>query len=198
MKKMAMICVTILFVAGSAHGAFFTSQGAWNTEVSGLTVSTEDFSATPFDFTIQSDFIDGGGAGGININNAWGNFVGEWYDRVDDEATPPMETTITFNQTIYGFGGVWNPQDPTGEGEGLELWINGSLQGSIPNSANGAFYGVAGIGGFTTVVIRGGDILSGVETFTLDNAVYAVPVPGAILLGILGLSVAGIKLRKFT
>lgn len=196
MKNIAIICVTILFVTVSAHGALYTNKANWDTAVSGLTVSTEDFSATPFaDFTIQSDFIDGSGAGGININNTWGNFIGQWYDRVDDEAF--METTISFNQTIYGFGGDWNPAVPTGYGEGLELWINGSLQGSIPNSASGAFYGVAGIGGFNTVVIRGGDILSGVETFALDNAVYAVPVPGAILLGLLGLSVAGVKLRRF-
>ena len=33
--------------------------------------------------------------------------------------------------------------------------------------------------------------------FELDNLTVAVPVPGAVLLGILGLSAAGIKLRKF-
>ena len=34
--------------------------------------------------------------------------------------------------------------------------------------------------------------------FELDNLTVAVPVPGAVLLGLLGLSAAGIKLRKFT
>ncbi len=195
MKKIAMICVTILFVTGSAHGALYTTEASWNTAVSGFTVLTEDFSAEPFaDFNIQSDHIDGFGEGGISVSNGYGDFTGEWYDQVDDEVG--KETTITFNTTIYGFGGYWDPNVPTGLGEGLELWINGSLQASIPNSAENEFYGVAGIGGFNTVVIRGGDILGGVETFTLDNAVYAVPVPGAILLGILGLSVAGAKLRR--
>ena len=36
------------------------------------------------------------------------------------------------------------------------------------------------------------------ESWAIDNVeVTVVPVPGAVLLGILGLSVAGIKLRKF-
>ena len=198
MKKMAMICVTILFVAGSAHGTVYTTEGSWNTAVSGFTVGIEDFSATPFaDFSIQSDFEDTNPTYvGISVSNSYGNFTGQWYDRVDDEAS--METTISFNQTIYGFGGYWNLAGPTGPGEGIELWVGGSIVGTIDRDTAGTFVGIANIGGFKTVVIRGWDQANLVETFTLDNATYAVPVPGAILLGILGLSVAGVKLRKFT
>lgn len=43
------------------------------------------------------------------------------------------------------------------------------------------------------------DNITRIENGFLDNLQFEpVPVPGAILLGILGLSVAGIKLRKFT
>ena len=197
MKKIAMICVTILFVAVSAHGTVYTNKANWDTAVSGLNVLTEDFSAEPFaDFTIQSDFEDTNPTYvGISvIHPTYGDFTGEWYDMVDDEAG--TETTISFNQTIYGFGGEWDLAGPTNPGEGLELWVGGSIVATIDRNTAGTFVGIANIGAFNNLVIRGWDQVSGVETFALDNAVYAVPVPGAVLLGMLGLSVAGIKLRK--
>ena len=198
MKKLILtVCVAILFVAVSAHGTEYTSEANWNTAVSGLTVLTEDFLDASFDdFTIQSDWIDAGSTGG---GGPGGISSGQWLDRVDtdDNGGVVWETTITFDETIYGFGGYWDLNGPTGPGEEIGLIINGSQEAYIPRTAAGVFYGVAGIGGFDTVVIRGLNNYTGyVETFTLDDAVYAVPVPGAVLLGMLGLSVAGVKLRK--
>jgi len=51
-------------------------------------------------------------------------------------------------------------------------------------------------GAFDRIGIGGLDLLGASQGFDLDAVGVTVPIPGAVLLGMLGLSVAGIKLRK--
>jgi hypothetical protein len=74
---------------------------------------------------------------------------------------------------------------------------------SVVQSVNGS-YGACGYGFYGT----DGDVISSLQVnYTGDNgfaigefgiAGSVVPVPGAVLLGMLGLSVAGVKLRRRT
>ena len=81
------------------------------------------------------------------------------------------------------------------------LTITGSMVGD-PSADGDQFFG--GTNRYVNIFLTGGKTFdSAVFTstqyaFEFDNlAVGVVPVPGAVLLGILGLSAAGIKLRKF-
>ena len=67
-------------------------------------------------------------------------------------------------------------------------WVTEANAAILPG---GAWYGM-GIGGVRVLQMNsiGGNALA-------QDQLYYVPVPGAVLLGILGLSVAGIKLRKY-
>lgn len=191
MKKITLIFITILFVAVSAHGAIYTNKANWEGAVSSYAVITEDFDgALNTDYTIDSDWSSAG------VEDGTGGLAGSkvWYDQVDLELS--QQTEIEFNMTVYGFGALWELNTPGGPGEEIDLYYETNLVGTIKNTYIGGFWGFAGVGPFDTVVIKG-EGGAGRETFEMDDMVYAVPVPGAVLLGILGLSVAGVKLRKF-
>jgi hypothetical protein len=82
---------------------------------------------------------------------------------------------------------------------GLSLGTIGPLSMGVQYQYTGEtdedrFFGVSHLGGISSIKISTGPA-SGVEVDHLQYGV--VPVPGAVLLGILGLGVAGMKLRKF-
>jgi hypothetical protein len=72
------------------------------------------------------------------------------------------------------------------------LGVSGQYTGETDEDR---FFGVSDLGGIGRITITTGPPTSGVEVDHLQYGV--VPVPGAVLLGMLGLGVAGWKLRKF-
>lgn len=92
--------------------------------------------------------------------------------------TAGVATGLSFNTGLDNGGGLaWDPRDST-------MWVGG--RGTVYH------YSTAGalLGSFST----------GDERFVdgLEMELAPVPVPGAVLLGMIGLSVAGVKLRKRT
>jgi hypothetical protein len=95
------------------------------------------------------------------------------------------------------FVGKWAQQ--------IELYDDGGLVTTIvaPLPADGG-QTQADTNKYVNIILTGGKVFdtavfqSNEYAFEFDNlAVGTVPVPGAVLLGLLGLSAAGIKLRKF-
>ena len=192
MKRLITICTIILVAGGIANADVYTTYASWSAAVSGNTIYTETFDGTwpnP-DFTITSQESTAGvkaGTGVLGPDNVW-------FDRV---ISGGQQTTIQFNEGIYGFGANWDPAIPGGEGQSLMLYYEGTYVVTIPNTTQGTFFGFANVGTFDTILITANGTAGWCETFEMDDVVYAVPVPGAVLLGLLGLSAAGIKLRKF-
>ena len=82
--------------------------------------------------------------------------------------------------------------DSTGIEVGGTLYAFSSTQGDNSQS----FLGIVSTSPFTSANIHMSSDPGG-NGVGIDDVMYAVPVPGAVLLGMLGLSVAGVKLRKF-
>ena len=110
-----------------------------------------------------------------------------------------LDPTLTYN--IFMYAGYYSQTYTIGvesknvAGTGFALdqgsWTEGTQYVS--------FLGVSPVG--TTITV--GDVVGptnagyGFATVVSGMQIQAVPVPGAVLLGLLGLSAAGIKLRKF-
>jgi hypothetical protein len=96
---------------------------------------------------------------------------------------------------IYMYAGVW-PQVFTVNGESKSLTATGYGQ-NYPNWVEGtqyvSFLGVIAEDGAINIEIYN---TAPTDTVVSGMQIQLVPVPGAVLLGMLGLSVVGVKLRK--
>ena len=121
------------------------------------------------------------------------------------EATSPQSVAVDFGGSSYDYLGLmWGSMDSYNridfyEGTELVGFITGSdvtrngASGGQEEWENNAYVNIFTGFTFDNIVIE-----SESYAFELDNlAVAVVPVPAAVLLGMLGLGVAGIKLRKY-
>lgn len=83
------------------------------------------------------------------------------------------------------------------DGSSIQPWIqrNGEDTITVDLSPFASFMNNHG-GAFDRVGIGGRDLLGASQGFDLDAVGVIVPVPSAVLLGILGLGAVGVKLRK--
>jgi len=125
----------------------------------------------------------------------------------DKSTTVPRQTKVSFGADYRYLGLHWGSMDPfVGKwAQQIELYDDGGLVTTIyaPLPADGG-QTQADTNKYVNIILTGGKVFdtavfqSNEYAFEFDNlAVGTVPVPGAVLLGILGLSAAGIKLRKF-
>lgn len=90
-----------------------------------------------------------------------------------------LQRTIWYLEEEYT---VWSPP----ENSQAEKWIE-EAEAAI---ASGAWVGIGNVRVLQTVWVDG-------ENEYRQDFLYVTPVPGAVLLGMLGMAVAGVKLRKF-
>jgi len=108
--------------------------------------------------------------------------------------------STTFNGFIAGAGNLWihtGADDAYNTNE--QIIFNGSIVGGPINLNIGPYASLFNIPVTTLTGMNTAQIYSAGDWFGWDLAVLQgpiVPVPGAVLLCILGLSVAGVKLRK--
>jgi hypothetical protein len=203
MRKIALISVLCAFIAGPVVAdlniappvgslAIDFRTAAWGPAHGQTTYTVGNVTATalPQDTTLfrsepedglgvqpgdQSDEIDYPEqlqidiAGGMNLSGIWLADIFEAGDGGDGEEGTVKITLTDTTDTTLNFEGYW----PLGTNNG-ELFV-----------PFGASYNVSQL------------LFSSVDDFNDEYAVIgAVPVPGAVLLGMLGLSVVGVKLRK--
>jgi len=178
-------------------------DGAMTTSFQSFCVETDESVSPPSDVIekttvneywsggmIQSDAVQGGSGGGspdpldpmtayLYTQFATGVLTGYDYNPVGNRASDAEELQKAIWYIEQEVGG-----SNTGQ---AGVWIT-EAQGAI---SSGAWSGI----GAVRVLNLENQTPGGFED--AQDMLYLVPVPGAVLLGILGLGVAGLKLRKF-
>jgi len=174
-------------IAGAFAVDIYTDRSAWEAAVGGIFLE-EDFSDALLNPEIEA--VSSVGLVDLSLTGVDGD-LGLWSDQV---AAPSQTTTFNFEQDLYAFGGNWNLNYPGGPGTGIAVTLlDGQIvsMGQIPNILEWDFWGFVTDAQFSGVLLTEGTQASGVETFYLDDMVYApVPEPGTFLL--LGFGLAGI------
>jgi len=130
-----------------------------------------------------------GGYGQVNI---YGGSIGN-----SAAATGSMQLNI-FGGLIMGGLAAQNTGQVSISGGSISgnLWAYNNSQITITGSGFNYPYGIVTGSGLLTGVLANGDFMNTYFNTYNDARIVLVPVPGAVLLGLLGLSVAGWKLRK--
>ena len=186
-KKIITICAIVLFLAGSANASLtlYTDRSNWETAVYGI-YWEENFEDT----TLNPR---------VTITSQWGGHVDTTDEVWHDQVSSSNSTTISFTVPMRAFGGNWD-LTPGDAGAGIIVYMDGTTWvEEIDNSYSGGFWGFVSDTNFNSIVLKKGTqgITGAVETFELDNMVYA-PAPGAILLGSIGVGLVGWLRRRRT
>lgn len=199
--RLFVMLVVALAATGTTHGAmYFTNRSAFEA-VAGGGLSFESFEQgwDPPVPTVVFPGFSVSETGGIDSLAQVRNFTPSYRDvfithgtgalYFDDNGSS-IGTFFSFVSPITAFG-----MDITVADENSIVTIGGSVSDSLALTAKTpSFWGVIDFGGITTITFDP----SGQPDIGFDAALYgeAVPVPGAILLGVLGLSTAGLRLRR--
>ena len=160
--------------------------------------------------TASTAEIFAGSWGGTSQGSVYGTVYNKALLNRDSSGAPHSEITAQFSTPAVGVG-AWVYDNTSATAESFEMIVTevgGATFTSTPlESGNGTGHFVEGwLGatspvGIASVSYRVIDSVTGdpvARYFEMDHLQYSpVPVPGAILLGILGLGAAGVKLRKF-
>lgn len=125
------------------------------------------------------------------IGNPWpdgedGYWLVQWYTSDPDNYIRP-------GNSMGQFGFTFMPTTTVNYGQDYTIWFGGVNYGTDSSAeALQALYFDTFSDGFPSQFVSGYG-----SGFEATLSLQAVPVPGAVLLGLLGLSAAGIKLRKF-
>ena len=215
------VCV-LVFAIGSANAAIYTDQASWEAAISAPinTINWDDVVVPDSTYTTIVGNHYSGMVGspmlsipagspqltGLNVINPGPGgpaALGDHFFPVSGENvfadTPPSPEgvlTISFDTPMYALGAWFLDVEQDYASSGIE--VGGTLYafGSDQGDKSQSFLGLVSANPFTTVNIHMSSAPGG-NGVGIDDVMYAVPVPGAVLLGILGLSAAGIKLRKF-
>jgi len=129
-----------------------------------------------FYYTVPEDVTDSPKSATVFFGGGTYNYLGLWWGSMD-----------TYNKIDFYLGSFGNAAVATVTGSQVSL---DSASGAQGDALNNAYVNIHGLPDFDRAKFT-----SSQYAFEFDN--LAVPVPGAVLLGFLGLSAAGIKLRKF-
>ena len=176
-KKLIAMSILTACMTVSAQGGFFNHKN--------LVLS--DGSGSVFVAAYVADIYDGSGLKGVrggvlkNLNR-------------NDRAWSAIFST---GATTYNSGDSYMHKDPNpvallhGRGLDKDSW------GSKPLVSDADFDGP------TTLLVSNGSAATAAHNYDMDNLevtapeTVATPIPGAVLLGMFGVSIVGVKLRKY-
>jgi len=220
MRKAIFVAVVLTFVAGPAMADISINYGGTLVQPGELTSAVPGAIVDTFDGATPAGWVYGG-----NRRIVTGPISGEagvpWYGVPDPTAylAVPQDDLAGVDPeiaTVY-FGGLkstylglfWGSMDSYNEirlYDGLSLvgTVTGDqasldliAQGNQGDYRDNAYVNIHSTVAFDNIALVSFGEFGGVSpyAFELDN-LAVVPVPGAVLLGMLGLSVVGVKLRK--
>jgi hypothetical protein len=224
MKRLITLCAIFFVVAGSAKAGLtvYTDQANWAAALSApintinwddvavpdstyTTIAGNHYSGLPGSPTlsIPSGSPQLSGLNVINPGPGGPAALGDHFFPVSGDNvfadTPPSPEgilTISFGTPMYALGVWFLDVEQDYDSTGIEIAGTLSAFGSSQGDKSQSFLGIVSTTPFTTANIHMSSDAGG-NGVGIDDVMYAVPVPGAVLLGILGLGAAGIKLRKF-
>lgn len=165
----ALVGLSVVAIPKTAQAFSFTShteQAEWVNDLKGQPFKTETFNQT-----LQP---------GIRVTSTVGAIkAGVWEDQVNNQ---PLQTTQWhFAKPIFAWGANMNlgPSDP---GAGIAVSVSKLVRGQqyigeVPNTYAGEFWGFVADEVFNAVTFKAGTQEGYRETYTMDNMVYAEPVP---------------------
>lgn len=166
---LALVLALALAAPALAAATVYTDKSAWEAEVG--TWATENFSDT----TLNP---------GVSVVTDMGYVIGGlWWDRVDDGDWPSntggevWNTTWTFADPIYAWGGTFDAYTPGGPGSSINVtYIDGTsaVVGTIPNTTQDTFWGFVSDEPFIQVHLEDAALLANAtETYEMDDMVYS-------------------------
>ena len=211
MKRYWILFATLLLILTVTHGALaatavYTDEASFLAAIQGG-YYLEDFSAFTYGSFVGPS-LDFGPTNGFSytmfatndVFSGPGNMSTAW-------ASEPLEITFT-GSAVTAVGGIfWPTLDDGGDATGdIDLWLSDGTSLSLIDADASTFRGFVTDGAaFTAMSVTA---LSTVATQwpTVDNFYVGqgvgesvvVPVPGALLLGLLGVSCAGWRRRRWT
>jgi hypothetical protein len=193
-----------------SYDHLFVANGILTTPVSGAIVDTFDAERPGWTY---------GGNWQIVTGTTAGQYAAPWYvdpdptkylsvPKTDTQADPEVATVFFGGSKYHYLGLFWGSMDGynqiklydgdilVGTVTGDQATLGSQALGNQGNYLDNAYVNILSTVAFDRIELQSGGS-GGTFAFELDNlAVAPVPVPGAFLLGMLGLSVAGVKLRK--
>ncbi len=221
MNRLVTICLIFLLAAGSATAAvteFENNQAGWNAAVTTTTntINWDDVALAPG----ASQVIAGNRYAGLPGNPTLAIDPGSQLNVLNPNAGPyavdffPVSQTnvftpdivgspqgiltITWTQPVYALAAWFLDVEEDFAATGIQ--VGGTLYAFTANQGDNSqsFLGIVSTIPFNTAQIYMSANFGNGNGIGIDDTTFAlVPIPGAVLIGMLGLGVAGLKLRKF-
>jgi hypothetical protein len=195
MKRLVTLCLMVAVFGPTiafADIAVYTDEAAYLGALSGLTI-VEGFEGSDWDVARSPSTVSALTSQGITWTASEGVTTGSGWARsgtygvFDSYGDPDMITTA--GATLFSGVGGWF--DST-NAPSISFEIDDRVVATALLGSSHVFLGVIDTDGFGSI-----EFVTTVGHWGADDFTFAVvPVPGAVLLGMLGLSVAGVKLRR--
>ena len=197
LKKIITVSLVLLYVAVNPQAAptLYTNEADFLAAVSGYATISEGFESSDWDVTRPAGFAGSVTSQGVTwvasellrTGSGWAR-TGS-YGVFDSYGYPDIVSATT---PFVGVGGWFATTDATG----IVVDIDGQYVGAYGLGADSPhkFFGVVDTDGFSSVTFRSTSGHWGADDFTI--ATQAIPAPGAILLGSMGIGIVSWLRRR--